>query len=288
MKKYTKFLTIFGTVALVACSSMEVDPEEIATENFPSDFTVAEYIELHPGLYSYQIQDSVKVFNASWTDKALIKKDTAEWFDTSDDAALENLHKIFVDPMLCGYTEDDWTDSWLPDTTITSTETKVYDTVAVKFEKDTVYFPTAIIFDGKKIVGAEGYADSSKTDALVCDADLCGAVVKQKPCVVDSTSKDPIVKTDTVITSGSLSPDQKKRLVQFHFYGEKGEYEKLKAIAPDSVAISSQYVMYGKKSGWPYRKCLDSELENPEILSITEVKLGTTYCYDNGSVREIK
>ena len=60
MKNSLSYLLALGTVALTACSSMDVSSSEALEDNFPSDFVAAEYMNLHPGLRSLQIQDYVK------------------------------------------------------------------------------------------------------------------------------------------------------------------------------------------------------------------------------------
>lgn len=52
-----------ATLALLACSSLEVDnPEE---ENFPADWSVVEYIKANPDLRALQIMDQVNIWNAT-------------------------------------------------------------------------------------------------------------------------------------------------------------------------------------------------------------------------------
>jgi len=52
-----------ATLALLACSSLEVDnPEE---ENFPADWSVVEYIKANPDLRALQIMDQVSIWNAT-------------------------------------------------------------------------------------------------------------------------------------------------------------------------------------------------------------------------------
>jgi hypothetical protein len=45
---------------MAACSSMEVDDDELYVENFPKDFADTVYMNLHPELASIQIKQYVK------------------------------------------------------------------------------------------------------------------------------------------------------------------------------------------------------------------------------------
>ena len=67
MKKSLSYLLALGTVALTACSSMDVSSSESLVGNYPSDFNAVEYMALHPGLRSLQIQDYVSAHNSSLT-----------------------------------------------------------------------------------------------------------------------------------------------------------------------------------------------------------------------------
>lgn len=287
MKKYNKYLMILAAGMLAACSSMEVDEEEIAQENFPADFSLAEYIELHPGLLSLQIQDSVKNYNAGLTlEKADINADLDKFL--ADTVALK---QIFLDPTLGGFSQDDWDIMWEPTETVKPETTVVkLDTVQVKFENadgiTVVYFPSSITIEDNVITGAEGYTDSSKTEALTCDAATCGTFVTKKGGIVADTTKS--IDSVTVVTPGAITADKKMVLQKYNFNDIENDYEALKGITPDTTAISQQYIVYGKKAGWAYRKCKESELNNKELLSVSDVKLGTTYCDDDGIVREIK
>ena len=52
-----------ATLALLACSSLEVDNP--AEENFPKDWSVSEYIKVNPDLRALQIRDQVNILNVS-------------------------------------------------------------------------------------------------------------------------------------------------------------------------------------------------------------------------------
>ena len=56
-------LAVGATLALLACSSLEV--ENPAEENFPSDWSVSEYIKVNPDLRALQIRDQVNILNST-------------------------------------------------------------------------------------------------------------------------------------------------------------------------------------------------------------------------------
>ncbi|MCQ2097699.1 MAG: hypothetical protein MJY87_07130 [Fibrobacter sp.] len=93
MKNKFSLLVSGAVFALMACSSLEVNnPEE---ENFPTGWSVAEYISVNPDLRALQIMDQVAIRNAG---------------QTSDDAAFtENtdlMKTIAVN--YAGFTEATW------------------------------------------------------------------------------------------------------------------------------------------------------------------------------------
>ncbi len=108
MKKLPLFLFALGTVAFTACSSLDVNKAESLEGNYPKDFVSADYMALHPGLRSLQIQDYVKLHNAE-LDLAqdVIAEDSAAFLaDTSV------LHQIYVNPFYAGYSEEMWSEDW--------------------------------------------------------------------------------------------------------------------------------------------------------------------------------
>lgn len=58
------FKSLFSAVAvaatLIGCSSLEVEDDASVVENFPEDFSKAEYMELHPILRYFQIKEYIK------------------------------------------------------------------------------------------------------------------------------------------------------------------------------------------------------------------------------------
>lgn len=123
MNKMPLFLFALGTVAFTACSSLDVNQAESMAENYPKDFVAADYMALHPGLRSLQIQDYVKDYNSKLSlDKSLISEDSAAFLaDTS------LLHRIYVNPIYAGYSEELWAEDW----DVSISEKKDCDTCAV-------------------------------------------------------------------------------------------------------------------------------------------------------------
>lgn len=67
-----------ATLALLACSSLEVDnPTE---ENFPADWSLAEYMNVNPDLRALQIMDNVTIINAI----SKLPSDSAEFMASPD------------------------------------------------------------------------------------------------------------------------------------------------------------------------------------------------------------
>ena len=70
-------LTAGATLALLACSSLEVSSPE--TENFPEGWSVAEYMSVNPDLRALQIMDQVAIMNTlseAESDEAAFLSDT--------------------------------------------------------------------------------------------------------------------------------------------------------------------------------------------------------------------
>lgn len=290
MKKYGKYLMILTAGLLTACSDMGVNEDKAVAENFPEGFSASEYAELHPALISLQVQDFVAAKNASFTDSVEKAKDSVAFFENK-----EMVHKIFVDPKLAGFTEADWEDTWM-DLYITAYDTVVtgVDTTQIKFETTgekktviSVYFPTKISLDeeGKTVVSATGYTDSSKTTEITLTVNDTLTFVTKRGGITADTTRDITSRPDTI--PGGFDKNQLRYLSKFNIYGELNDYELLtaEAGAPDLDAAKYQYLAYGKGAGWAYRKCGASEASNPEQ---DEVKSDVLYCDDNGIVREIK
>ena len=90
MKNFKILFSIAVASALVGCSSMAIDDEEILEGNLPADFDVNEYMELHPELKRIQIKDFIAIHNEN-AEKAAKNAGTAAEFKTAkaaDEAAV--------------------------------------------------------------------------------------------------------------------------------------------------------------------------------------------------------
>lgn len=285
MKNSFKYLMLLAVAALTACSSMEVDEAEAVEENFPSDFVAAEYMELHPSLRSLQVRDYVDAYNDNLgLSKEEIEADTAAFM-----ADTAQLHKIYTEPTLGGYSEELWEESWesyYEDSTSCIIET---DTVSMKLDDlvngqvFTVYVES-ITYDAEGVITEiQGYEDSAKTSAVthVISTDL--TVAKRGTVTVPDTIS---CETIQVEISGGLTKDVVRQLKLFSFHDTENDYEKLLEVPVDTFAISYQYVLFGRSHGWPYRACKDDELDNP--IQTETYPVSKFYCADGALIREIK
>jgi len=285
MKNSFKYLMLLAVAALTACSSMEVDEAEAVEENFPSDFVAAEYMELHPSLRSLQVRDYVDAYNDNLgLSKEEIEADTAAFM-----ADTAQLHKIYTEPTLGGYSEELWEESWesyYEDSTSCIIET---DTVSMKLDdlvNDQVLtvYVESITYDAEGVITEiQGYEDSAKTSAIthVISTDL--TVAKRGTVTVPDTIS---CETIQVEISGGLTKDVVRQLKLFSFHDTEKDYEKLLEVPVDTFAISYQYVLFGRSHGWPYRACKDDELDNP--IQTETYPVSKFYCADGALIREIK
>ena len=285
MKNSFKYLMLLAVAALTACSSMEVDEAEAVEENFPSDFVAAEYMELHPSLRSLQVRDYVDAYNDNLgLSKEEIEADTAAFM-----ADTAQLHKIYTEPTLGGYSEELWNESWesyYEDSTSCIIET---DTVSMKLDdlvNDQVLtvYVESITYDAEGVITEiQGYEDSAKTSAVthVISTDL--TVAKRGTVTVPDTIS---CETIQVEISGGLTKDVVRQLKLFSFHDTEKDYEKLLEVPVDTFAISYQYVLFGRSHGWPYRACKDDELDNP--IQTETYPVSKFYCADGALIREIK
>lgn len=285
MKNSFKYLMLLAVAALTACSSMEVDEAEAVEENFPSDFVAAEYMELHPSLRSLQVRDYVDAYNDNLgLSKEEIEADTAAFM-----ADTAQLHKIYTEPTLGGYSEELWEESWesyYEDSTSCIIET---DTVSMKLDdlvNDQVLtvYVESITYDAEGVITEiQGYEDSAKTSAVthVISTDL--TVAKRGIVTVPDTIS---CETIQVEISGGLTKDVVRQLKLFSFHDTEKDYEKLLEVPVDTFAISYQYVLFGRSHGWPYRACKDDELDNP--IQTETYPVSKLYCADGALIREIK
>lgn len=285
MKNSFKYLMLLAVAALTACSSMEVDEAEAVEENFPSDFVAAEYMELHPSLRSLQVRDYVDAYN----DNLGLSKEEIEADTTAFMADTAQLHKIYTEPTLGGYSEELWEESWesyYEDSTSCIIET---DTVSMKLDdlvNDQVLtvYVESITYDAEGVITEiQGYEDSAKTSAVthVISTDL--TVAKRGTVTVPDTIS---CETIQVEISGGLTKDVVRQLKLFSFHDTEKDYEKLLEVPVDTFAISYQYVLFGRSHGWPYRACKDDELDNP--IQTETYPVSKLYCADGALIREIK
>lgn len=298
MKKLYKYLTIFGTVALAACSSMDVNDSDAVAENFPSDFSDAEYVKLYPQLVSLQMLDFVTNYNDSLlTAKAITndqKKADAEAF--AAESNLENLHRIFVD--FAGYTEEMWEDDWME--VVTTTYQYTYDiksdTVKINFKiprteeglKDSgfVALVDSLQYDADgNITGVYGRPEKTPDEATTLYVVSESLVIFKKVIESDSTIIDSTAVRDTV--PGAISKKHMVTLNKYNFYDRTDDLVALQSIPVDTFAIAYQYVVYGRLHGWAYRACKSDEVDNP--IKTEDYPAQKLYCADEmGIVREIK
>ncbi|MBP5247320.1 MAG: hypothetical protein J6Z31_05610 [Fibrobacter sp.] len=285
MKKSLSYLLALGTVALTACSSMDVSSSEAIEGNFPSDFVAVEYMNLHPGLRSLQIQDYVKEYNAAQVlDADSVAADSVDFL-----ADTAKLHQIYVNPFYAGYNETLWEEDWAVSTTpkMTCGLDTVYVRVKPADETPVTVYLGSLTYaeDGKTITAVTGYTDSTKTTEVSYEIDgTAYSIVNQlgsTKTVVDSS--DCVTTIDS--TAGGIPSDKRKQLMKFNFKNTRDDLTALQALPIDTFAISSQYLMYGQAHGWAYRACNETEKANPiqsEVYPMTKL-----YCADDDVVREI-
>ena len=294
MKSIRLYLTTLAAVFMAACSSMEVDDDELYVENFPKDFADTVYMNLHPELASIQIKQYVKDHNESLKasmDEAAYQKmydeDTTAF--SKDTAAL---HEIFVTPTYVGFSEDDWVDAWAPITTydVTCNVNRTFKEIFLiigKEKKDT----TKVFVDSVKL-DTDGnftkvYGKPAALTAPSKQFDVNDTVVFfNKGAVYDSVE---VCDSLAVVKEGELSAVHKSLVVNFNLYDVSDDIAALKKIALDMKAIAYQYIMYGQLHGWTYRRCKADEKKNPirPVMGVDDTT-SKLYCDDNGVAREIR
>lgn len=286
MKKSLFLLTALGTFALMACSSLDVSDAESTKENYPDDFSASEYVALHPGLRSLQIQDYVKAHNSGLSlEKDVVAADSAAFL-----ADTATLHQIFVNPDYAGYSEDFWLEEWsaLTTTTTVCDSDTVYVRVRdIEASQVTIVYLGELTYDADgKISAVSGFRDSLLTpdSAVTFTIDSNYVIVNQLGSTktkVDSASCKVVVNS----ISGGLSAATKRQLLKFNFEDSSDDLNLLAQVPVDSEAFSLQFLAYGKSHGWAYRMCRDDELGNPiQAETYPMVKL---YCTDGEVVHEI-
>ena len=292
MKHIRLYLTTLAAVLMAACSSMEVDDNELYAENFPKDFVDSVYMELHPELVSLQIKQFVKDHNDSLKTnmdadryQKMYDKDTAAF---SQDTSV--LHEIFVTPFYVGFPEEDWVDVWTPITTydVNCVTNMTYREVYLVIGSDTA--KTKVYVDSVKFDEKGNFASIyGKTDSTAASKEfVIGDTISyyNKGAVYDSTE---VCDSVEVIQDGQLSAIQKSLVVSFNMYDKDNDLAALKKVPIDTKAVVYQYLVYGKLHGWTYRYCAAAEKKNPvrPVLDVSETT-DKLYCDDNGVAREIK
>lgn len=311
MKLLNKYLISFAALAFAACSSMDIDDAEAVSENFPEDFDDAVYMELHPELVSMQVRNYIADYNASVKESLVPDSIIADSNAFSADTAL--LHQIYATPCYGGYGETRWADAWAP--VITDSLVCQLKEVYVQLN---LWKKTTVKDSAGTDSTSEGKVDST-TFSLVApitvvkdSADTTKFVSVTGMPKDDTTATDPVTyvisdsldvltgklmgttKTDTASCDtipnekpGSLKSVDVTFLHGFNFIDTRDDWKKIKAVPIDTFAISLQYVLYGESHGWAYRKCKDTEKDNPKISE--EYPVTKRYCVDaKGVVREIK
>lgn len=285
MKKFSLFLFALGTFAFTACSSLDVNKAESLEENYPKDFVAADYMTLHPGLRSLQIQDYVKDYNEKLTlDATALSADSVAFLA---DTAM--LHQIFVNPFYAGYSEELWIEDWSP--TISKEAQCIVRTVIMMLNLEVVetgdtlhVYPDSILYDAdSNITAVSGFSDEAKTNPVsyTIVPDSLNVIKKGTQTGKDTVSCDTV----EVSSEGKLVGAHLTRLKKFNFHNTEDDLTALAAVPVDTFAISSQYLMFGQSHGWAYRACLDSEKNNPVQSEVYPMK--KLYCADGDVIREI-
>lgn len=295
MKLLNKFLISIAAVSLVACSSMDVEESEAIAENFPDDFSGAEYMELHPELVSLQIRNYIAGYNdevkASLSAEAIAEDAQAFVDDTVQ------LRKIYANPYYGGFGDDRWVEAFKPIDTIAVTckTANVFTQLNMKqvSGEDTtdikVIAPITVVKDAddtNKIVKVTGMTDSAATEPETFELNDTLFLLKGNKM---GSSKTDTVSCDTTHGEkpGALKTLDVNYLKNFNIVDTKNDLAKIESIPLDTFAISLQYVVFGEANGWAYRKCKDSEKDNPVITE--EYPVSKRYCADAaGNAREIK
>lgn len=298
MKNYKLLFSVAVAAAMFGCSSMEVDDDEAYSENLPTDFSYAEYMAIHPTLRYLQIKDVVTARNDAF------KESSGEGFNdakAADEAAfeanVENLHGLYVDPFVGGYTEEEWA----IDMSAGTKDSLIYNTVD--------HYLNITVVDNalpvKLVIGEWDNTTKTYTGFGVVEKDSSGAIVKVSGNNAEGTlveyeiagdisinnqgtkiRKDTVsVDTIPVATEGGVPADKMKNLKNFNLYDTENDLIEIQAIPVDTFAISYHFVLFGKLHGWAYRPCTESEKAKDAVLP--EYPAEKLYCDDNGKTKEI-
>ena len=319
MKNFKILFSIAVASALVGCSSMAIDDNEILEGNLPADFDVNEYMELHPELKRIQIKDYIAIHNEN-AEKAAKAAGTAAEFKTAkaaDEAAFEadtaTIHRIVT--FYAGYTEDAWNLTLQSSTKDSAVVESKKDTVALgvksKTEADAKFVKVwlcpdstnggSITLDADAVSTVSAFADSICTGTATeyAAADYEFNLKTDKPAepglkvrVVDDT-----VDVIKVPVEGMVNPALVKAAKEYNFVDASDDTLAIAAIQLDLIAISYQYSAYGQDHGWAYRRCKEGDNLGKYLYELDPATLTYNatavypmtklYCDDNGEPREL-
>ena len=114
------------------------------------------------------------------------------------------------------------------------------------------------------------------------DALFAADVATLTAICVDSTLGG--YSADTCASIATFTNVIEKLTSTFNFVGRADDLQALASIPVDEIAISQQYIVFGKAHGWPYRYCTAAEAANPEHnrVKVDPVKLEGEFVADNG------
>ncbi len=241
MKNFKILLSVAASAALVACSSMAIDENEALAENFPSDFTDAGYMQVHPELVRIQVKEYVTAYNANASANAIaagsatfvtdstndatafqnyyvLDPNTGAKTDSIDAVKLETLKAILLDPQLGGYTADDWADDWTD---------KVKDSTTVLTKVDTLSLTVKDSVDKSML--------KQVIIAVKVKAGECVAVKKAKIC-------------DTTKVVGSIKYDEAGKVKELHGFTSCDSTTCAEENAVDVVLEPTNFLMKVSKA----------------------------------------
>ena len=319
MKNFKILFSIAVASALVGCSSMAIDDNEILEGNLPADFDVNEYMELHPELKRIQIKDYIAIHNEN-AEKAAKAAGTAAEFKTAkaaDEAAFEadtaTIHRIVT--FYAGYTEDAWN---------LTLQSSTKDSAVVESKKDTVALGVkSKTEEGAKFVKVWLCPDSTNGGSITLDADAVSTVSAFADSICSGTATEYAaadyefnLKTDKpaepglkvrvvddtvdvikVPVEGMVNPALVKAAKEYNFVDASDDTLAIAAIQLDLFAISYQYSAYGQDHGWAYRRCKEGDNLGKYLYELDPATLTYNatavypmtklYCDDNGEPREL-
>ena len=150
------------------------------------------------------------------------------------------LHKIYADPTLGGYSEELWQESWESFYQDSVACTTKEDTVSMKLDDVvnnaviTVYVENITYDADGAITEIEGFEDSTKTTPVTYSIGTDYTVAKRgTKTVVDTLSCD----TTQVEIPGGLTKDVVRQIKKFSFYDTVDDYAKLLEVPLDTFAL---------------------------------------------------